>query len=174
MCAWVWVLITSNRSTPRAHRLGTECVSASGGHAGKASFQSGKAIACGHKSLPGVPNNLINHPVNEIQYNQIYNDLKILKIWSISQSPGKSGAFRTNSAKVAPTDHISVDRFSRVQPRRTSGAWYHRMATLTVMCWIGGTNVRACPKPPTFNCPLDDTIKTLGLRFLIALNDAMR
>jgi len=36
-------------------------------------------------------------------------DRKILKIWSISESPGKSGMPRmTISAKIHPTDHKSM------------------------------------------------------------------
>jgi hypothetical protein len=55
--------------------------------------------------------------------------LKILKISSISESPGKSG-FRVHiSAKMAPTDHISTPVEYCRPPRRISGARYHSVTT---------------------------------------------
>ncbi len=55
---------------------------------------------------------------------------KILKIWSISESPLKSGIpFKTISAMMHPTDHISRAVEYWRAPKRTSGARYQSVTT---------------------------------------------
>lgn len=56
-------------------------------------------------------------------------DRKILKISSISESPGKSG-FRVHiSAKMQPIDHMSTPVEYCRPPSRISGARYHNVTT---------------------------------------------
>src|SRR5580692_12459134 len=58
---------------------------------------------------------------------------KILKISSISESPGKSG-FRVHiSAKMQPTDHISTPVEYCRPPSKISGARYHSVTTYYVL-----------------------------------------
>jgi len=55
--------------------------------------------------------------------------LNILKISSISESPGNRG-FRVHiSAKMQPTDHMSTPVEYCRPPRRISGARYHSVTT---------------------------------------------
>jgi hypothetical protein len=54
---------------------------------------------------------------------------KILKISSISESPGKSGLRVHISAKMQPTDHMSTPVEYWRPPRRISGARYHKVTT---------------------------------------------
>ena len=55
---------------------------------------------------------------------------KILKIWSISESPLKSGIpFIAISATMHPTDHISRAVEYWRAPKRTSGARYQSVTT---------------------------------------------
>ena len=43
------------------------------------------------------------------EHRSVRTDLKILKIWSISESPGNNGCPRMHiSAKIHPTDHMSI------------------------------------------------------------------
>jgi len=54
---------------------------------------------------------------------------KILKISSISESPGKRGLRVHISAKMQPTDHMSTPVEYCRPPRRISGARYHNVTT---------------------------------------------
>ena len=58
-------------------------------------------------------------------------DLKILKISSISESPGNSGFLVHISAKMQPMDHISTPVEYCRPPSRISGALYHSVTTYT-------------------------------------------
>lgn len=53
----------------------------------------------------------------------------ILKISSISESPGKRGFLEHISAKMVPTDHISTPVEYCLPPSKTSGARYHSVTT---------------------------------------------
>lgn len=55
--------------------------------------------------------------------------LKILKSWSISESPWNSGFLVASSAKMVPVLQTSTGVEYRAEPRRTSGARYHRVTT---------------------------------------------
>ena len=55
--------------------------------------------------------------------------LKILKSWSISESPWKRGLFVTISAKMHPILQISVAMEYLCDPSKISGALYHRVTT---------------------------------------------
>lgn len=55
--------------------------------------------------------------------------LKILKISSISESPGKRGLRVHISAKMQPTDHMSTPVEYCRPPRRISGDRYHNVTT---------------------------------------------
>ena len=52
----------------------------------------------------------------------------ILKIWSISLSPQKSGFFYVSSANIQPTAQISTPRLYCFWPSKTSGALYQRVS----------------------------------------------
>lgn len=52
---------------------------------------------------------------------------KILKIWSISESPVNKAFFSINSAKMQPTAQISTPRLYCFCPNKTSGALYHKV-----------------------------------------------
>src|SRR5207244_3973984 len=55
--------------------------------------------------------------------------LKILKISSISESPGNRGLRDAISAKMQPTDHISTPVEYWRPPSRISGERYHSVTT---------------------------------------------
>lgn len=55
--------------------------------------------------------------------------LKILYIWSISESPGKSGYFVIISTKIHPADHISIGVLYSIEPNKISGLLYHKVTT---------------------------------------------
>jgi hypothetical protein len=87
----------------------------------------------GRHARPGVLVGGAQDPVSgQDQYAQRGNKwtyLKILKISSISESPGKRG-FRVHiSAKMAPTDHMSTPVEYCLPPKRISGARYHNVTT---------------------------------------------
>jgi len=67
---------------------------------------------------------------------------------SISDLPGKSGFFMRNSAKMQPTDHISMGVLYSFSPRRSSGARYHSVTTIGVYGRRGEPYSRARPKSP--------------------------
>ena len=54
---------------------------------------------------------------------------KILKISSISESPGNKGWPVTISGMMVPTDHISTGHEYCFAPNRISGARYHNVTT---------------------------------------------
>lgn len=55
--------------------------------------------------------------------------LKILKSWSISESPWNRGFLVASSAKIVPVLQTSTGVEYRGEPRRTSGARYQRVTT---------------------------------------------
>lgn len=59
--------------------------------------------------------------------------LKILKISSISESPGKSGLRVHISAKIHPTDHMSTPVEYWRPPSRISGARYQSVTTCSTL-----------------------------------------
>lgn len=59
----------------------------------------------------------------------------ILKISSISESPGKMGLRVHISAKIHPTDHMSTPVEYCRPPRRISGARYHSVTTYVLISY---------------------------------------
>ena len=55
--------------------------------------------------------------------------LKILKSWSISESPWNKGLLFTISAKMVPIDQMSMGQEYLGEPSRTSGALYQSVTT---------------------------------------------
>ena len=55
--------------------------------------------------------------------------LNIRNSWSISESPWKRGRFMASSANIHPIDQTSTGVEYLGQPRRTSGARYHKVTT---------------------------------------------
>ena len=58
--------------------------------------------------------------------------LKMRLSSSISDLPGKSGFFMRNSAKMQPTDHMSMGVLYSLAPSSSSGARYHSVTTIGV------------------------------------------
>jgi len=58
--------------------------------------------------------------------------LNILFSSSISDLPGKSGFLVRNSAKMHPTDHISIGQLYSLVPSSNSGDRYQRVTTIGV------------------------------------------
>jgi len=83
--------------------------------------------------------------------------LKMRLSSSISDLPGKSGFFMRNSAKIQPTDHMSIDVLYSLAPSRSSGARYHNVTTIGVYGRSGEPYSRARPKSPIYT----NTQKTL-------------
>ena len=81
-------------------------------HLGKVALKSESLRASGQLFSLGVPRTL-----------------KILKIWSISESPMKRGFLWTISAKMHPVDHKSTPREYLFWPSRISGHLYQRVTT---------------------------------------------
>lgn len=77
-------------------------------HLGNEGLKSGKEETPGHVFSSGVPSNLSKVRRGSEGGGKINAYRKILKISSISESPGKSGLRVHISAKIAPTDHIST------------------------------------------------------------------
>lgn len=77
-------------------------------HLGNDGLKSGKEDTPGHVFSSGVPSNLSKSEEEEKETGRVDAYRKILKISSISESPGKSGLRVHISAKIAPTDHIST------------------------------------------------------------------
>lgn len=77
---------------------------------GKVGLKSGNLLTFVHSLVVGVPWNW-----------------NILKIWSISESPLKSGLFSVSSAKIQPTAQISTPKLYCFWPNSTSGARYHKV-----------------------------------------------
>lgn len=57
------------------------------------------------------------------------NILKILKIWSISESPVIKGHILNSSAIISPTGQVSIPKQYSSKPNRISGAQYQRVST---------------------------------------------
>lgn len=76
-------------------------------HLGNEGLKSGKEETPGQVFSSGVPSNLSKSEL-EKRNARVHIYRKILKISSISESPGKSGLRVHISAKIAPTDHIST------------------------------------------------------------------
>lgn len=69
--------------------------------------------------------------------------------WSISDFPGNSAAIDKNSAKIHPTDHMSIGIEYSLQQSNSSGARYHKVTTIDVYAFNGEPYSRAKPKSPT-------------------------
>ena len=78
---------------------------------------------------------------------------KILKISSISESPGKSGWPVTISGTIVPIDHISTGHEYCFAPSRISGARYQRVTTSWVYVRRGTVKARARPKSASLRVP---------------------
>jgi hypothetical protein len=63
------------------------------------------------------------------EFQQVELNLKIFKIWSISESPGNKGSPLTISANMHPTDHISIGVEYHLDPNNISGDLYHSVTT---------------------------------------------
>src|SRR5262245_38930729 len=109
--------MASRSSRPAGSRFGTNLEVGSRRHLGKEVLKSGKVVTPGQVFSSGVPRSLAREEAFSIRMSvRNRNDggeegnthLKILKISSISESPGKSGLRVHISAKMAPTDHIST------------------------------------------------------------------
>lgn len=81
---------------------------------------------CLHRGYPGCYH-FVN--INQFETSSRSAYRKILKISSISESPGKSGLRVHISAKIAPTDHISTPVEYWRPPKRISGERYHNVTT---------------------------------------------
>jgi len=88
--------------------------SALGDHCGNVGLKSGSVDTPGHDCSVGVPNALLvtrgeHATIGEAAGRRVRTHWKILKIWSISESPGNNGIPRmTISAMIVPTDHMSI------------------------------------------------------------------
>lgn len=77
---------------------------------GKHGKKFSKLVTPGHDSFVGVPKNL-----------------KILKIWSISDSPVKNGSPRTHWANKQPIPHISTSNDYASFLNNNSAGFYHNL-----------------------------------------------
>lgn len=79
------------------------------------------------KSLLTPGFNGFNNQGSEVRTVQLY--LKILKSWSISESPWNRGFLVASSAKMVPILQMSTGVEYRDAPKSTSGALYHSVTT---------------------------------------------
>lgn len=119
----------SSRSRPTSSRFVTfEAISVRL-HLGNEGLKSGNDVTPGQSCSLGVPSILrkcqdsLQIVIQTITYR------KILKISSISESPGNKGLRVHISAKMQPTDHMSTPVEYCRPPRRISGARYHSVTT---------------------------------------------
>lgn len=121
----------SRRSNPFSSSPGTKARVSSRFHFGNDALKSGKEVTPGQIDSSGVPRSLVEDRISmfvTIGFG-LYAYLKILKISSISESPGNRG-FRVHiSANIAPTDHISTPVEYCRPPSRISGERYHSVTT---------------------------------------------
>ena len=89
---------------------------------------------------------------------------KILKIWSISESPLKRGLFSMSSANMHPTAQISTPRLYCFWPSKTSGARYQSVSISWVRVLIGIPKALASPKSAILRFPFRSTNRFWGLR----------
>ena len=120
----------SRRSRPFSSKFATRFLVSSLCHLGKEDLKSGNDVTPGHVVSSGVPSILEWDQYCRLpKWRAGASYLKILKISSISESPGKSG-FRVHiSAKIAPIDHMSTPVEYCRPPSRISGDRYHSVTT---------------------------------------------
>jgi len=95
---------------------------------GKLDLYSFNCVTPGHVSSVGVPKTLKKNYFNL----KSLKNLKILNIWSISESPWKSGFFVTISEKMHPMLQRSTGVEYSHEPNNSSGALYHMVTTSLV------------------------------------------
>ena len=121
--------MASRRSRPFSSSPGTRALYISRDHLGNDGLKSGNDVTPGHACSSGVPSILkLQSAYAYGLYGQVA-DLKILKISSISESPGNRGLRVHISANMQPTDHMSTPVEYCLPPRRISGARYQRVTT---------------------------------------------
>lgn len=76
-----------------------------------------------------------------------------LSNWSISLLPGNSASLFNSSAKMQPTDHMSIAVVYSFAPSNSSGALYHNVTTSCVMLPMGLPYFLANPKSATLISP---------------------
>ena len=91
---------------------------------------------------------------------------KILKIWSISESPLNIGFFSISSEKIQPTAQMSTPKLYCFWPSSTSGALYHRVSISWVNVLIGIPKARANPKSAILRFPDRSTSRFCGFKSL--------
>ena len=111
------------------------------GNFGHVSFQFQYFFNCGISCSVGVPS-----------------ILKILKIWSISQSPVKSGLPVSISANTHPTAHISIAPLYLSVPSSISIALYYRLPTIDVNLCVPKSTFRESPKSEIMAFPYFSSI----------------
>lgn len=87
----------------------------------------------------------------------IFLTLNIRFNWSTSDFPGNSAFISNNSAKIQPTDHMSIGVEYSFAHNSNSGALYHNVTTIGVYCFSGEPYSLASPKSPT--CKIKITIE---------------
>jgi hypothetical protein len=115
-------------------------------HLGKEGLKSGKEVTPGQSCSLGVPRMLFSLAGHIDLRGSTCTCRKILKISSISESPGNSGLRVHISAKMQPTDHMSTPVEYCRPPSRISGERYHSVTT-----W--DTSVNVWPKHASFTVP---------------------
>ena len=121
--------MASRRSRPFSSSPGTRALYKSRDHLGNDGLKSGNDVTPGHVCSSGVPSTLERYSACCLRLCDETTYLKILKISSISESPGNSGLRVHISAKMQPIDHMSTPVEYCRPPRRISGARYHRVTT---------------------------------------------
>ena len=98
-------------------------------HLGKEGLKSGNEVTPGQSCSLGVPRmlRLVSRGPERFGPDSTYR--KILKISSISESPGNKGLRVHISAKMQPTDHMSTPVEYCRPPSRISGERYHSVTT---------------------------------------------
>lgn len=139
----------ANKSKPNSSMFWVCCASGTPFHLGKVDLKSGNFYAAGHRASLGVPWTW-----------------KILKIWSISESPVKSAFLCAISAIMQPTDQMSTGVEYCFCPSKISGALYHSVTTSWVYVLTGRPNALASPKSASLIFPFLSINKFYGLRSL--------
>lgn len=94
------------------------------------------------------------------------NTLNILTSSSSYFWPGKRGRKLTISAKIQPTDHISIELEYFCEPSNTSGGRYHKVTTSWVYPLTGIPEALASPKSAILRMLSLEMRRFWGLRSL--------
>jgi hypothetical protein len=97
-------------------------------HLGNEGLKSGNEVTPGQSCSLGVPRILLQGQSKCVE-RVMFAYRKILKISSISESPGNSGLRVHISAKMHPTDHMSTPVEYCRPPSKISGERYHSVTT---------------------------------------------